>query len=109
MINADVVFPEAAHYVPCYCTEYFKKPGTTYLNRNYAYYNQLNDWRVIDILDVFFTTPGIRPVGILTLNANHLTRVPSQIKLFDQIHLVINNTAVRGTKCYSYGPPFTTP
>ena len=83
LVNADVTCPPAAAYEPCDCSEASSKPGTVILTCD-----NLNDSKVSDILDAFLTTPGVSPLGDLNLSNNQLTRVPSQIKLFDKLEWV---------------------
>ena len=42
-----------------------------------------------DVFDTFLTTPGISPLGQTNVAFNNLTRIPSQIKLFDQLEYVL--------------------
>ena len=82
VVKAAVICPPAADYAPCDCEE---RNGTITLTCDMR---NLNDSQVSDILDAFLTTPGVSPVGDLNLYQNRLTRVPTQIKFFDQLKRV---------------------
>ena len=83
VVKAAVICPPAADYAPCDCRE--ERNGTIYLDCGMR---NLNNSQVSDILDAFLTTPGVSPVGDLNLYQNRLTRVPTQIKFFDQLRQV---------------------
>ena len=85
LVDAEVVCPPAADYAPCQCSDYFLKPGKILLTCKIL---KLGDSKISDILDAFLKTPGVSPVGCLELSSNQLTRVPSQMKLFDQLEWV---------------------
>ena len=92
LVNADTVYQPEAAYLPCTCNQYstplseVDQYGIIALS---CYGENLNDSRVSDILDAFITTPDVSPLTYLNLPSNNLTRVPTQIKSFDQI-LVVN-------------------
>jgi hypothetical protein len=88
--EAAIVCPPLNTISPCKCEEYSGKPGTIQLD---CYNQNVNDSMANQILDFFLTTPGVSPIGYLTLGLNRLTFVPSQIRFFSQlveIHLFGN-------------------
>ena len=103
LANADVVCPPEAAYAPCGCSEYSEKPDTIYLN---CYNRNLGDSKMSDILDAFLTTPGISPVGLLDLMSNRLTRVPTQMKFFNQLDYVyLNNNDITSIESGAFNFP----
>ena len=91
LVQGLVVCPSPAEsYSPCSCDEYSQQPGTISL---YCAFKNLNDSAVSDILDSFVNASSksqstISPIAELRLESNLLTRVPDQIRLFQQLHSV---------------------
>ena len=86
LINAAVVCPPESATSPCGCREYQLKLGTIYID---CYAQKLNDSQVSDILDIFLASPGVSPFSVLDLRFNQLTRIPTQMKSFKQLLLVL--------------------
>ena len=102
LVNADVICPPAADYAPCLCGENRGRPGTVYL---YCYNQNLTDSQMSGILDAFLTTPGVSPLGYLSMWQNQLTRVPTQIKSFNQLDAVYiyeNSIASIGSGAFNF-------
>ena len=79
-VETAVICPTKVNYSPCDCYEY--SSNTIWIN---CRGQNLTNSRVSGILNVFLTSPGVSPVGKLSLQNNKLTRVPNQIKLFPQL------------------------
>ena len=79
------ICPPPETYAPCYCGPNFKKPNTIQLSCFEFQSLNLTDSEVSDILDVFVTTPDISPMIIFDAHTNQLTRIPSQIKLLNDL------------------------
>ena len=77
------VCPSANVILPCTCSQY--TTNTTTLNCNSL---NLIDSQASEILDAYLSSPGVSPVGQLYLSNNRLlTRVPVQVKSFNQLRL----------------------
>ena len=89
-VKSGVVCSPEADYTPCGCREYSKTPSIQkHLN---CQSKKLTDYQMSDILDAFLTTPGVSPVAFLSLEYGKLlTRVPSQVRLFNQLKWVFLN------------------
>ena len=79
LVDATVCPPVEA-ILPCICSQW--TPTTTYLFCNSR---GLIDSQVSDILDAYLNTPNVSQVGDLRLGINNLTRVPVQVKSFNQL------------------------
>jgi len=76
-VEAAVVCPPTAAYMPCNCTE----SPTNYIELNCGGLG-LGDSRMSEILTTFLTTPGVSPIASLYLRNNELTYIPRHKILF---------------------------
>jgi hypothetical protein len=87
-----VTCPAEDDYAPCGCTE--ESSGAIYVNCNTR---SMTDSMASSVLQAFLNTPGVSPVFYLDFAYNHLTKVPDEFRLFDQIH----NVNLRWNKIHS--------
>ena len=81
LAEAAVTCPLIELYSPCDCTEWM---GTGTIRLSCSAIN-LTDSKAAESLQLFLTTPGVSPFGILKLDRNQLTRFPDQINQFPQL------------------------
>ena len=85
VIPPRVIFPDKKSIAPCTITKSESDPSLTRLDCGKK---GLDDDIISRILDAYLNTPGVNPLGELSLWNNHLTRVPHQLPYFNQLTLV---------------------
>ena len=82
--TAQFVCPKESDYNRlCTCEENNEYAGTITLTCRSG-----DDKKISDILNTFLWTAGVSPLSRLTLEQTEITRVPDQVKLFDQLKCV---------------------
>ena len=98
----EVVCPLAAVIEPCRCEslQYWNEEDKILLNCNGL---NLGDEKISRILDQFISTPGLSPFTELLLTNNNLTRIPEQIRHFNQLSgLRLDSNQIRSIKKGSF-------
>lgn len=84
--ESEILCPPAPLYEPCECN-----PDTGNVTiLLYCNYMKLADSRISEILNAFLA-PDVSPVSRMEFADNLLTRIPSQLPLFDQLNWVFLN------------------